>query len=202
MNHRTWALAVTLLLNACGNRTVDSETPRPERVLDFPTLYAENCAACHGVKGKGGAAISLANPAFLSFAGVSNIQRIAAAGVPGTMMPPFATRFGGMLTDQQITALAKGMVAAWGGSAPPSSLTFAASPPPGDPVEGRQAFSQYCAKCHANDSLLDPDYLSLVSDQGLRTFIVAGHTGTPLSLSDRQVTGIVAWLALQRGPKN
>jgi cytochrome c oxidase cbb3-type subunit 3/ubiquinol-cytochrome c reductase cytochrome c subunit len=200
MNRRSWTIAAALLLSACGNRTIESETPRPDRVLDFPVLYAENCAACHGVNGREGAAISLGNPAFLAFAGVSNIQRITASGVPGTMMPPFARRFGGTLTDEQIAALAGGMVAAWGGSAPATSLQYAASP--GDPVEGQAAFEQYCSKCHAGNALLDPDYLSLVSDQGLRSFIVAGHTGTLLPLNDRQVAGIVAWVASRRGPAN
>lgn len=38
------------------------EVPRPGEVLDFNTLYQQNCSACHGAAGKGGAAVSLADP--------------------------------------------------------------------------------------------------------------------------------------------
>ena len=39
---------------------------RPEQVLAFPTLYTQNCTACHGENGKNGAAIPLANPVYLA----------------------------------------------------------------------------------------------------------------------------------------
>ena len=41
---------------------------RPDEVLAFPTLYKENCAACHGENGKNGVAIPLANPVYLDVA--------------------------------------------------------------------------------------------------------------------------------------
>ena len=44
----------------------------------------------------------------------ANIQRITAAGVPGTMMPAFGKAAGGSLTDQQIAILAHGMITTWG----------------------------------------------------------------------------------------
>src|ERR1700729_3609167 len=66
------------------------EVIRPDEVLDFPTLYKENCAACHGANGKNGAAISLANPVYLAIAGEQTIQQTAAKGVPGGLMPAFA----------------------------------------------------------------------------------------------------------------
>jgi cytochrome c oxidase cbb3-type subunit 3/ubiquinol-cytochrome c reductase cytochrome c subunit len=60
-------------------------------------------------------------------------------------------------------------------------------------------------------SLVEPSYLSLVSDQGLRSFIVAGHpdqgmpdwrsdlTGSAArAMTDREITDIVAWLAAHR----
>ncbi|MGA2437326.1 MAG: c-type cytochrome [Acidobacteriaceae bacterium] len=224
---------------------------RPEQLLDFPTLYAQNCAACHGVNGRNGAAISLANPVYLAVAGVSNIQHITAIGVPGTAMPPFARSAGGMLTDRQIAVLAQGMISTWGN---PSALKGCAYPAyessgPGDVAHGKQAFADYCAQCHGADgtggispsrqpagslippalraapvrtgSLVDPAYLALISDQGLRSFILAGQTEqdahdwrayvcaptsttfvdrqlTNLSDFNREITDIVAWLAAHR----
>ena len=60
-------------------------------------------------------------------------------------------------------------------------------------------------------SLVDPAYLSLISDQGLRSFIIAGQPeqGMPdwrshqsasgsHALTDREITDIVAWIAAHR----
>src|SRR6202034_1284131 len=89
------------------------EGVRPEAVLDFPTLYEVNCAACHGENGKNGAAISLANPVYLAIAGEDTLREITGKGVAGKLMPPFAKSAGGMLTDKQIDVLAHGMMQEW-----------------------------------------------------------------------------------------
>lgn len=200
--------------------------PRPSQVLDFATLYSQNCAACHGDHGRNGAAIALDNPTYLAIAGVNNIQRITAAGVPGTTMPAFARSAGGMLTDQQIAILAQGMVSAWGN---PSALGGLAAPAyassaKGDAGRGEKAFGLFCARCHGADaggakltdgtatgSLAEPAYLALVSDQGLRSIILAGETEQgphdwrsylngpgARPMSDQEITDVVAWLASHR----
>jgi len=87
---------------------------RPDEVVAFPTLYKENCAACHGENGKNGVAIPLANPVYLDVAGEDRLRQIIANGVPGKLMPPFAKSAGGMLTDQQVASLAQGIVRTWG----------------------------------------------------------------------------------------
>jgi cytochrome c oxidase cbb3-type subunit 3/ubiquinol-cytochrome c reductase cytochrome c subunit len=191
-------------------------------VLDFATLYGKNCAACHGENGKNGAAIPLANPVYLAIAGTTNIQRITAAGVPGTAMPPFGKAAGGMLTDQQIAVLAKGMQRTWGnpaalaGQTPPA---YAASAP-GNPPDGQKTFATYCARCHGADatgastgngvtgSLVDPSYLALITDQGLRSIILAGQTEEGSHdwrsyqpqhpMTDQDIADTVAWLASHR----
>jgi cytochrome c oxidase cbb3-type subunit 3/ubiquinol-cytochrome c reductase cytochrome c subunit len=216
-----------------------SEVVRPEQVLDFPTLYKQNCAACHGADGKYGAAISLNNPVYLAVAGENNLRTITANGVTGTLMPPFAKISGGTLTDQQIENLTQGMIHAWGNPAwrNPVALGGQNLPPyasstPGDPVRGQEAFTTFCARCHgadgagassvANDkllqngslqrgSLIDPSYLALVSDQNLRSMILAGQPeqGMPdwrsdispvgsHAMTDQEITDTVAWLASHR----
>jgi cytochrome c oxidase cbb3-type subunit 3/ubiquinol-cytochrome c reductase cytochrome c subunit len=196
------------------------ETTRPDQITDFDTLYSQNCAACHGDHGKNGAAISLANPLYLTFAGEQNLQHIATAGVPGTMMPGFAKSAGGMLTDQQITIITQGMIRAWGKPSLPNdqSIPKYAGSLAADPTQGQKVFGAYCASCHGADamgfsgkksigSLVDPAYLSLISDQGLRTILVAGmpeqgmpnyrsYQGHPLT--DQEITDIVAWLVSHR----
>ncbi len=202
---------------------------RPDQVLNFDTLYKQNCAACHGEDGRHGDAISLANPVYLAFAGTAAIQKITANGVPGTLMPAFARSQGGMLTDRQIEVLAQGAESSWGkknvlaGQAVPSYAGNAA----GDPVSGQKVFTAFCASCHGADgagmksaasggnlptgSIVDPTYLALISNQGLRSIIVAGRpddgmpnwyshqTGAGSGpMTDQEISDVVAWLASHR----
>ena len=209
--------------DAPGRPAPGPEVPRPDQVMAFAALYQQNCAGCHGDKGKSGAAISLDNPAYLAVAGETNVRRVTAKGVAGTLMPAFAKSAGGTLTDRQIDSLVRGILA-WsrpdvlGGSPPP----YAASAK-GDPTQGQKAFAEFCAHCHgaggqgakdAPGSIVDPSYLALVSDQSLRSTIIAGRpdqgmpdwpsdiTGSGArAMTDREITDIVAWLAAQRtGP--
>ena len=43
--------------------------------------------------------VGIGNPVYLAIADDSTIRRVAAEGVPGTAMPAFAQKVGGMLTD-------------------------------------------------------------------------------------------------------
>lgn len=172
------------------------EVVRPDEVKDFATLYAQNCAGCHGKNGRGGAALALNNPAYLAIAGEANLRDLTAKGVKGTLMPAFAQSAGGMLTDGQIDALAKGMLGAW---ARPAEFTGTALPPyadgaVGNAVNGQKVFVEACARCHGVDgtgvkavsgqplpkgatkeTILDMSYLALVSNQSLRSLILGGQ---------------------------
>jgi mono/diheme cytochrome c family protein len=199
------------------------EVARPEEVLDFPTLYKQNCAACHGENGRNGAAISLSNPVYIEVAGETQMRAVIAKGVPAHLMPAFVKSSGGMLTDSQVTALAHGVVQQWGkpdllaGQNPPPYLATLA----GNAERGEQAYGVFCARCHGATgegrpgdarsgrlgSIIDPSYLALISDQNLRSIIIAGRpdegapdwrTDAAQPLSDQQITDIVAWLASKR----
>jgi mono/diheme cytochrome c family protein len=198
---------------------------RPEEVLAFPTLFKENCSACHGEGGKNGAAISLANPVYLAVAGEDNIQQTIAKGVSGKLMPPFAKSSGGTLTDRQVSVLAQGLIQTWG----KPDLLQGQNPPPyrstlqGDAERGQQAFTSFCAQCHGATgdgkfadpkssspklgSIVDPAYLALISDQDLRSITIAGRpdqvmpdwrSDSTQPLTDQQITDIIAWLASKR----
>ena len=202
---------------ARGRPKADSISIPPDQVMDFHLLYARNCAGCHGADGKGGAAIALGDPVYLAIADDATIRRVTADGVPGTSMPAFARRSGGMLTDAQVDVIVSGMRSRW---AMPDALRNVEPPPyaahaPGDPERGGAVFGFYCASCHGADgrggkasSIVDGSYLGLVSNQSLRTVVIVGRPelgapdwrgdlpGKPMSPQD--VSDVVAWLAAQR----
>jgi cytochrome c oxidase cbb3-type subunit 3/ubiquinol-cytochrome c reductase cytochrome c subunit len=213
--------ALALAAAACsppGKPSDSDPVENPHTVRDFGLLYRQNCAGCHGVSGEGNTALGLANPVYLAIADNATIQRIIARGVRRTLMPAFASSAGGMLTDEQVAVLASGLRAKWG----KPNETDRMSPPPyaaldaGSAVRGRAAYEEYCARCHGpggrgtalGSSIVDPSFLALVSDQNLRTTIIAGRPdlGHPdwrgdvsgRAMTDREVTDVVGWLAAQR----
>ena len=226
MNVRIPALALVaalLLLGiGCdrlpGKPTLADVDIKPSDVRDFALLYRENCAGCHGQDGKGNGALAVASPVYLAIVSDDTLRHATALGVPGTLMPPFAKSAGGMLNDEQINILVSGMRSRW---AKPDALKGMTPPPyaassPGYKERGNEVFATFCAACHGPDgkgtpksgSIVDGSYLALVSDQNLRTSIIAGrpdlghpdwrHCVTNLPLTAPQVTDVVAWLAAQR----
>jgi len=186
--------------NIPGRPGPGPEVVRPEEVLDFATLYKQNCAACHGENGREGAAIPLSNPVYIGLAGETHLQEVIARGVPGKLMPPFAKSAGGMLTDGQVTVLAQGIAKQWGnpgvlaGQNPPPYLSTL----PSNAEHGLQAYGVFCARCHGAageggpadgkpnsrqgkigsgkiGSIVDPSYLAIISDQNLRSITIAGR---------------------------
>jgi mono/diheme cytochrome c family protein len=223
MNIRPVVVIFMLACTACEipeASPVDSPVVRPDKILDFNVLYAENCAGCHGRDGEGGLALALADPVYLAIASDAAIRSVTAKGVAGTAMPAFAQSSGGSLTDQQINAIMSGIRTRWGrpellpGEAPPPY----ASDVSGDPARGAIVYETFCSSCHGTNgrggqragAIVDPTYLALVSDQSLRTTVIAGRrdlgspdwrndvTGKPMTNED--VSNAVAWLAAQRPP--
>jgi cytochrome c oxidase cbb3-type subunit III len=210
-----------MLLAGCDSlpgRPTQADLPlRPSAVTDFATLYGANCAGCHGADGKFGAAIAMNNPVYLAIIDDASMRRVIANGSPGTAMPPFAQTAGGSLTNRQIDLLIAGIRKSWTGApgaaegAPPYSSSIA-----GDSSRGAQAYAANCQSCHGPDgkggpaagSVVDASYLSLVSNQYLRTIVIAGRQdiGHPdwkndargQSLTSEQISDVVAWLASKR----
>jgi cytochrome c oxidase cbb3-type subunit III len=132
-----------------------------------------------------------------------------------------------MPTAPEIDALVGDMLKRWGrpmqapeGPLPPYDAAGAVTngSGPGDPDQGSKVFAEACARCHGPDgnggdkggSVVDAAYLALVSDQALRTAVIAGRTdlGMPdwredipgQPLTPQQISDVVAWLAARRGP--
>jgi cytochrome c oxidase cbb3-type subunit 3 len=216
------AALAAFLASGCGaphgQPTKGSEVLAPNEVLQFGPLYAENCAACHGADGRGGAAIALANPVYLAIAGDPAIRKVISNGVPGTAMPAFAGSAGGLLTDAQIDVLTKDIRSRW---CKPGVLDTVAAPSyapksEGDAQRGEAAYKTYCESCHGpggvggpkGSAITNDSFLALISDQGLRTIVIAGRPelGAPdwrgnvpgRPMSDQEITDVVSWLASHR----
>lgn len=216
-----FAVLPLVLLSACsipnGKPQKDSEVVAPNQIVNFGTLYAQNCSACHGAEGRGGASIALGNPVYLAIVDENAVHKVVSNGSRGTSMPAFAQSAGGSLTDEQINVITHGMFSRWArkgildGTNPPSYAAKTA----GDAARGQIAFGTYCASCHGAEghgskasAISNDSFLALVSDQGLRTLVMTGRPelGAPdwranipgKPMSDQEITDVVAWLASRR----
>jgi mono/diheme cytochrome c family protein len=222
------ALVALVGCDAMPGRPRPADQPTlPSQVMGFAELYGRSCAGCHGTDGRLGAARPLNDPVYLALMPQNRLRMIIAQGVPGTAMPGFASAAGGPLTEAQLDALIHEMLQRWSRPLPPPDVSL----PPytaeakgandslaGDPEQGLSVYAEACANCHGADgtggakggSIVDPAYLALVSDQALRTAVIAGRTdlGMPDWRSDipgqpltaQQISDVVAWLVSQRQP--
>ncbi len=201
-----------------GKPAPGPEVPRPDSILDPVVLYSQNCAGCHGADGQKGPAMALGDPVYLAIVDDDTLRTTISKGRPGTAMSAFAQKDGGMLTDEQITAIIHGIRQRWG---KPDALAGVTAPPyaanePGNAQQGAAVYATFCESCHGSGvkggpkagSVTNPSYLSLISDQGLRTIVIAGRPdfGAPdwrgnvpgHPMTNEQITDVVAWLAAQR----
>jgi cytochrome c oxidase cbb3-type subunit III len=191
----------------------------PEAEKNFQVLFKDNCRACHAGETNIGASISMRDPLYLAIIPRDVLRKIIAEGIPGTTQPAFAKANGGELTDEQVDIIVNGILD-WGKSA---QLTKTNLPPYSAPLgsadHGSEVYNRFCASCHGQvgqkgkaGSILEPDYLQLVSDQYLRSVTIAGRPelGMPnyqnlvpnQPMSDQDIADIVAWLASHRNVSN
>ena len=211
-------LLVSLLaLGGChltGKPKPDSKWKPSSETTDFATLYRQNCIGCHGLGQVVAGSIAMHNPTYLSVVPRGTLLDVISDGISATAMPGFSAAAGGTLTGDQIEILVNGILA----KKPAKPLCplppYAANL--GDPVRGAAAFATACAACHGQDgcgsekagSPVSPAYLGLVSNQYLRTIVIAGRPdlgcpdfanrlpGHPMTSAD--VADVTAWLVSNR----
>ncbi|HRJ70583.1 MAG TPA: cytochrome c [Terrimicrobiaceae bacterium] len=197
-----------------GKPTRAEQWQAPGKLLDFETLYMQNCNGCHGAQGTVAGSISLDDPTYLAIIPRDTLRSIIANGVPGKLMPAFSMAHGGLLTDEQIGILVDGIMA-WAKNPPAGPLpAYAAAP--GDATNGESIYAEYTASIAKSPAasmlkdgfLTNPAFLGLSSDQYLRTLVIVGRPeiGVPnyqnvipgRPLSDQDIADVVAWLISQR----
>jgi cytochrome c oxidase cbb3-type subunit III len=204
--------------NAPGRPAPNAIPIDPDDLSDFAALYKSNCSGCHGADAKGGAALAIGEPVYLAIADDDTMRKIVTNGIPGTSMPAFARSAGGMLTDNQVDIIVRGIRKRY---ADPSALAGATPPPykateAGDAKRGVDVYVTFCSSCHGPDgkggakasSIVDGSFLALLTDQELRTLVIVGRPdlGAPdwrnnvpgKPMSPQEISDVVAWLASQR----
>lgn len=179
------------------------------------TLYAENCAVCHGLNGEGIGATPPLNNSALAAMPFDDLFKIIARGRYDTAMPAWSKDEGGPLSDYQISELValiqSGDWQATGdrvvnlGLAPlipfttqpdPALLDAVGALPDGPVLQ--QAISTYanlCVACHGADglgtaiapALNDPTVRVKTTEELTRT-ITYGSPGTLMASWDKQLT--------------
>lgn len=219
--------ASCLLLVGCGwqppGKPQYADRPlRPDQVLDFTTLFTNNCTGCHGSAGEFGAAPPLQDPLLLAILPPDEFRKIVIEGRAGTMMPPFDLKRGGRLTTEQIQILVDGIYKEWQDpNLKASALPSYAVSEAGSAEAGAEVYRQACAGCHGEAGsggekagpLNDLAFLGVVSDQMIRRVVITGRhdLGMPdfrresagpdaKALTNQQIADVVAYLASWREP--
>ena len=209
--------ACTLLLiagTACDPPGKPKADDSAQEVTDFKTLYRTNCIGCHGEDGKNGPGRILNDPLYLAVLPKDTLKQILTYGRAGTAMPAWARSQGGPLSERQINALVEGIEKNWARSQDFSQENLPAytAKVSGHSDAGKKVFARSCFMCHGKGAAVgpvtDPGYLSLVSDQVLRTSVIVGRSdlGMPdyrtlkmgRPLSDEEIADVVAYLVSLR----
>ncbi|MCH2135667.1 MAG: c-type cytochrome [Phycisphaerales bacterium] len=221
-------ILAALLCSLCAcdwmpGRPVRADRPVPgDQVHDFNQLWTNYCSGCHGADGRFGPARPMNDPLYLSLASDAYLRRVITEGVEGTLMPPMVQSEGGILTDEQLDDIIKGMRSAWGQQDAVATSGPSLQGSPGSAKAGELVFAQRCAACHGSDgrggehagSVVDDAFLAMTSDQALRSAIICGRLDlgmpnfrgrvgtrqvlTSGPLTSQQVSDLVAWLTSHR----
>lgn len=152
-------------------------------VASAPTLWGDNCAACHGMLGVGGPGFpSLTDDAWLWGGSDEAVLESIRVGINATHPE---TRVSEMLAFGQLDVLTRDQIRAV--AAYVQSLSGLADPDPEVRAEGQTIFEVNCASCHGDDAtgmnevgapnLTDAFWIYGGSDEAIFTSIHDGRRG-------------------------
>ncbi|MSR33374.1 MAG: c-type cytochrome [Phycisphaerales bacterium] len=207
-------------VGACGK--ISSTDPAENIVLTTQQLamknYAQNCSACHGANGVNGAARQLADANYLASVGREALINITTNGVSGGFCPGSGPASLAQWDAKQVADFVDGMLEAWGKNGVALSIPWSVKlAPAGNASNGQAVYAATCQSCHGAPnfkgvtgagSVTDPNYLRLITDQGLRTAILFGrpergmpgwsgpfpHQAADRKLSSQEISDVVAFL--------
>lgn len=93
--------AALALAGACGG----SDEDPAEQVAAGKTLFAANCASCHGPEGTGGTGPTLNSKEHLSVADEQQLTNKISHGIPGTQMAGWGRERGGPFDEGEIKSV-------------------------------------------------------------------------------------------------
>jgi mono/diheme cytochrome c family protein len=213
-------LLAAACFQACGK--ISATDPADTVVASLPqaamTNYAENCSACHGANGVNGAARQLADANYLASVGRDALINITTNGVPGGFCPGSGPASLAHWNPKQVADFVDGLLDAWGKNGVALSIPWSVKlAPAGNASNGQAVYAAACQSCHgapgatvasANGSVTDPNYLRLITDQGLRSAILFGrpergmpgwsgpfpHQAGDRKLSSQEISDVVVFL--------
>lgn len=191
----------------------------PNQAKKFDHLFANNCAGCHGDKGRFGAGPPLNDPIFLAIVPDEVLRKMIREGRKGTLMPAFAHDQGGTLSKDEVETLFVGLKN-WRVEKKRQEMPAYLPTGIGEVGRGWHVFARACAGCHGSQgqggkqggAINEPAFLGLMSDQVLRRLIITGRRdlGMPdyaetmgrakdfRALTNQDVSDLVALLASWR----
>ncbi len=172
------------------------------------TVYAENCAACHGANGEGSTLAPALNTDELRVRlSDADIARIITTGVPGTLMSSWSSALD---ASEQQNVIA--FISQWGelNAAGVRLPTIEAAPLDMSPqavANGQRLFDLLCTQCHGIDGYGSPiapalnnqTFLSTTPDAAIQAIIAGGVSGTVMPawsgyLTDADIAAVTAYL--------
>ncbi|TFH21622.1 MAG: hypothetical protein E4H03_10220, partial [Myxococcales bacterium] len=103
------SIALTMLLasiigcDGMPGKPSEADRPlRPDEITNFATLYATQCAGCHGADGRKGAARALNDASYLAVADDAVLESAIRNGIADSLMPGFGSAASNALTDEQV----------------------------------------------------------------------------------------------------